>query len=402
MKGIGLMVPVLVITARLHLQLVLVVHRLIMGGVVGMGAWTSGSGSSGGRTVGVTTGAASGGSTPQIVLPVTTSTPTPSIPAAPAKVGRGSIGGRTLDIATRLAAKYGPISIRHKNAQARVESRQEKNIMVTNPFGHQGFAGFRARFKKAFGIYPLPKHNAFLCAHGIRRVFEFMKEGRDFSRSGGPSSAEVGADNAAGTDDGSAYGAAAVGGNDVGPDDDGAEFSELECSGDELEEDDHGQAPQQERVEEDDEDDKDDEDSSLFEIREALRAPVQPAVSEARHIIRFVVGAESSDPMTVVAQRSVQRAIPMDPQLSTVLQAIALDPLSGVLRMWGSPQDPQPSVARTVIPQPLTVRAVVSEPSSARTTVPEPSSRQTRAQTHPVGARGTEERRAKKSKKSKK
>ncbi|KAL3696409.1 hypothetical protein R1sor_010485 [Riccia sorocarpa] len=42
--------------------------------------------------------------------------------------------------------------------------------MVTNPFGHQGFAGFRARFKKTFGIYPEPKHNAFLRAHGIKKA----------------------------------------------------------------------------------------------------------------------------------------------------------------------------------------------------------------------------------------
>ncbi|KAL3682518.1 hypothetical protein R1sor_000540 [Riccia sorocarpa] len=186
-------------------------------------------------------------------------------------------------------------------AQARVESRREKNVMVTNPFGHQGFAGFRARFKKRFGIPSL-------------RVIE---ERTRFSRSG----------------DDWADGAAAAGGNNVSADDDDAEFEEFEGSGDELEEDDHGQAPQHERVEEDDKDDDDDEDSSRFEIREAFRAPFEPAVSDAQHIIRFVVGGEFSAPRTVVLQPSVQRAILVDPQQSTVLQAIPLDPPSGVLRM---------------------------------------------------------------------
>ncbi|KAL3686229.1 hypothetical protein R1sor_004251 [Riccia sorocarpa] len=60
----------------------------------------------------------------------------------------------TLAIATRLAAKYGQVSVQYQNAERRVEIRREKNVMVTNPFGHQGFAGFRARFKKAFGVYP--------------------------------------------------------------------------------------------------------------------------------------------------------------------------------------------------------------------------------------------------------
>ncbi|KAL3690628.1 hypothetical protein R1sor_016937 [Riccia sorocarpa] len=247
--------------------------------------------SSGGRTDGVTTGTASGGSTPQPSIPFTTSAPTPSISAAPATIERGSIGrgsrggpsgegpsgptivpvdvshifearsdvamltrGQILDIPTHLVAKYGPISVRHKNAKARVESRREKNIMVTNPYGHQGFGGFRAGFKKKFGVYPEPKHNAFLRAHGMKRVFEFMRTGREFPEVGGPSSAEVGADDTAGADDG-ADGAAA--GSDVGAHDNGAEFSELEGSGDEFEEDDQGQAPQQERVEELEDDEED-------------------------------------------------------------------------------------------------------------------------------------------------
>ncbi|KAL3676544.1 hypothetical protein R1sor_026492 [Riccia sorocarpa] len=128
-----------------------------------------------------------------------------------------------LDIAMRLAAKYGPVSVRHKNAKARVERRREKNVMVTNPYGHQGFSGFRARFKKAFGVYPEPKHNAFLRAHGMKRVFEFMRTGRDFPEVGGPSKAEVGADVTAGADDGADDDAAAAG-SDVGADDDGADL----------------------------------------------------------------------------------------------------------------------------------------------------------------------------------
>ncbi|KAL3684888.1 hypothetical protein R1sor_002910 [Riccia sorocarpa] len=468
--------------------------------------------SSGGRTPGETTGAASRGSTPQTSIPVTTSAPTPSIPAAPAivvrrSIGRGSRGGPSgegpsgegpsgptippidvsnifeagsdtamltrgqmqdligrifdvklqqfasemglgftpsrsgggasteqedttrrrrsrsshaddaeprnrcsrrsshdvdrdrrpqpvplvelelddLDIATRLAAKYGPVSVRHKNAKARVESRREKNIMVTNPYGHQSFGGFRARFKKKFGVYPEPKHNTFLRLHGMKRVFEFMRTGRDFPEVGDPSSAEVGTDDTSGADDG-ADGAAA--GSDVGANDDGAELSELEGSGDEFEEDDQGQAPQQERVEEleDAEDDEEDEDSSRFEIRESLRATVEPALTETQRIIRFVTGGESSAPRTL-------------PQPS-VLQAIPLGPPSGVLR--AIPRDPQPSVARTVTPQPSAARAVVSDPSRAQTTIPEPSSRQTRAKSQPASARGTEEQHGKKSKKTKK
>ncbi|KAL3680084.1 hypothetical protein R1sor_023040 [Riccia sorocarpa] len=266
--------------------------------------------------------------------------------------------------------KYGPISVRHKNAKARIESRREKNIMVTNPYGHQGFGGFRARFKKKFNVYPEPKHNAFLCAHRMKRVFEFMRTGRDFPEVGGPSNAEIGADDTAGADDGAdGAAAAAAAGSDVGADDDGAEFSELEGSGseDEFEKDDQGQAPQQERVEEleDAEDDEEDEDSSRFEIREALRAPVEPALTEAQRIIRFVTGGESSAPRTI-PQPSVLHAIPLDPP-SVVLRAIPL-----VARTV---------TPRTVTPQPSAARAVVSDPSRARTTVPEPSSRQTRAQT---------------------
>ncbi|KAL3681414.1 hypothetical protein R1sor_024370 [Riccia sorocarpa] len=126
---------------------------------------------------------------------------------------------------------------------------------------------FRARFKNAFGVYPEPKHNAFLRAHGMKRVFEFMRTGRDFPEVGGPSSAEVGADDTAGADDGADDdAAAAAAGSDAGADDDGAEFSQLEGSGDEFEEDDQGQAPQQERAEELEDAEDDEEDEIYFSL----------------------------------------------------------------------------------------------------------------------------------------
>ncbi|KAL3701960.1 hypothetical protein R1sor_019982 [Riccia sorocarpa] len=204
-----------------------------------------------------------------------------------------------LDIAKRLAPKYGPISARHKNARARVESRRQKNAMATNPYGHQGFSGFRARFMKEFGVYPEPKHNAFLCAHEMKKVFEFVRNGRDIPEVGECSNAEVGA----------ADGAAAAGGSAVGSDGDDAEFDE--SSGEE--ENDHGQTPQQEPVEEDGEDGEDGE------------PPAEPVITEAQRIIRFVMGGESSAPRTMAPLPSVQRAIPLGPQQS-VLHAIPLDP----------------------------------------------------------------------------
>ncbi|KAL3686278.1 hypothetical protein R1sor_008852 [Riccia sorocarpa] len=152
---------------------------------------------------------------------------------------------RALDIAKRLAAKYGPISARHKNARARVESRRQKNAMATNPYSHQGFSGFRARFMKEFGVYPEPKHNAFLRAHGMKKVFEFVRNGRDIPEMGECSSAEVGA----------ADGAAEAGGSAVSADGDDAEFDESNGE----EENDPGQTPQQEPVEEDGEDGEDEE-----------------------------------------------------------------------------------------------------------------------------------------------
>ncbi|KAL3680986.1 hypothetical protein R1sor_023942 [Riccia sorocarpa] len=97
----------------------------------------------------------------------------------------------------------------------------------------------------------------------MKRVFEFMRTGRDFPEVGGPSSAEVGVDDRAGADDG-ADGAAA--GSDAGADDDGAELSQLEGSGDEFDEDDQGQAPQQERVEELEDAEDDEEDEVYFSL----------------------------------------------------------------------------------------------------------------------------------------
>ncbi|KAL3675720.1 hypothetical protein R1sor_025668 [Riccia sorocarpa] len=54
--------------------------------------------------------------------------------------------------------------------------------------------GGMVREKKAFGVYPLPKHTAFARAHGIKRAFQFMENGRDIPESevAGPSNAEVG------------------------------------------------------------------------------------------------------------------------------------------------------------------------------------------------------------------
>ncbi|KAL3687713.1 hypothetical protein R1sor_014022 [Riccia sorocarpa] len=429
--------------------------------------------SSGGRTPGVTTGAASRGSTPQTSIPVTTSAPTPSIPAALATVVRGSIGrgprggpsgegpsgegpsgptippidisdifeagsdtttltrGQMHDLIGRIfyvklqqfASEMGLGSTPSRSGDGASTEQEDTTRRRRSRSSHADDAEPRSRrsrrsrrsspdadrdrrpqpvplveleldeygipegdslrvlgtMKKKFGVYPEPKHNAFLRLHGMKRVFEFMRTGREFPEVGGPSNAEVGADDGA---DGAAAG------SDVGANDDGAESSELEGSGNEFEEDDQGQAPQQERVEEleDAEDDEEDEDSSRFEIREALRAHVEPALTEAQRIIRFVTGGESSAPRTL-------------PQ-PAVLQAIPLGPPSGVLR--AIPRDPHPSVARTVTPQPSAARAVVSDPSRAQTTVPEPSSRQTRAQSQPASARGTEEQRGKKSKKSKK
>ncbi|KAL3685016.1 hypothetical protein R1sor_003038 [Riccia sorocarpa] len=181
-----------------------------------------------------------------------------------------------LAIATRLAAKYGPVSVQHQNAERHVEIRREKNVMVTNPFEHQGFAGFRARFKKTFGIYPLPKHTAFGRAHGMKRVFEFMENGRDIPdfEVGGPSIAEAGGDDLVDDDfaaeaggDGAAdddfaaaaaTGVAAASGTGDGVDDDALTDPSEGLSGAELEENEHGLTPQHEQHAEDRGDDEDD------------------------------------------------------------------------------------------------------------------------------------------------
>ncbi|KAL3688523.1 hypothetical protein R1sor_014832 [Riccia sorocarpa] len=253
-----------------------------------------------------------------------------------------------LAIATRLAAKYGPVSVQYQNAERRVEIRREKNVMVTNPFGHQGFAGFRAQFvKKAFGMYPLPKHTAFARAHGIKRVFQFMENGRDITESeeAGPSNAEAGEDGAADDDFAAAAAAgaaaAAAAGTGDGVDDDAlSDFSEG-LSGVELEEDELGFSPQQEQRAESGQDDEDDTDTfpDRYQIRPSLCEPAQPTVSASQRLARLVVGA------------------PQPPAPSTVV--------------------PAPPAPRTVVPRPSVRGTVVPSASVARTDAPQPSAAQT-------------------------
>ncbi|KAL3683529.1 hypothetical protein R1sor_001551 [Riccia sorocarpa] len=177
-------------------------------------------------------------------------------------------------------------------AERRVEIRREKNVMVTNPFGHQGFAGFRARFKKVFGMYPLPKHTAFARAHGIKRVFQFMENGRDIPESevAGPSNAEAGEDGAADDDFVAAAAAgaaaAAAAGTGDGVDDDAlTDFSEG-LSGAELEEDEHDLTPQQEQHAESGGDDEDDTPlvarNEVPESSAARTAVTQPSARQTR------------------------------------------------------------------------------------------------------------------------
>ncbi|KAL3701018.1 hypothetical protein R1sor_019040 [Riccia sorocarpa] len=190
-----------------------------------------------------------------------------------------------LAIATRLAAKYGPVSVQHQNAERRIEIRREKNVMKTNPFGHMGFAGYRARF------------NAFVRAHGIKGVFEFMEKGRDIPEIevGGPSNADAGEDGADDDDFAAAAdagaGAVAVAGtrDDVDDDDVLTDFSE----GAELEEDEHGLTPSPEQDADDGGDDEDDTDTSLdwYQIRPSLCEHAQPTGSAAQRLARLVVGA---------------------------------------------------------------------------------------------------------------
>ncbi|KAL3676541.1 hypothetical protein R1sor_026489 [Riccia sorocarpa] len=248
-----------------------------------------------------------------------------------------------LAIATRLAAKYGPVSVQYQNAERRVEIRREKNVMVTNPFGHQGFAGFRARFKKAFGMYPLPKHTASARAHVIKRVFQFMENGRDIPESevAGPSNAEAGEDGAADDDFAAATvagaGAAAAAGTGDGVDDDAlTDFSEG-LSGAELEEDKHGLTPQQEQHAESGGDDEDD--------TPPAQPPAPSTVVPAPPAPRTLVPAPPA-PRTVVPRPSVR---------GTVV------PSASVART----DAPQPFTAQT----PLAARSVVPESSTARTAV---------------------------------
>ncbi|KAL3691579.1 hypothetical protein R1sor_005230 [Riccia sorocarpa] len=310
-----------------------------------------------------------------------------------------------LAIATRLAAKYDPVSVRYQNAERRVEIRREKNVMVTNPFRHQGFAGFRARFKKVFGMYPLPKHTAFARAHGIKRVFQFMENGRDIPESdkAGPSNAEAGEDGAADDDFAAAAAAGAVAaaaaGTGDGVDDDAlSDFSEG-LRGAELEEDELGLSPQQEQHAESGGDDEDDTDTSpdLYQIRPALCEPAQPTVSSSQRLARLVVGAPQLPATSTVvpAPPAPKTLVPAPPAPRTVVPRPSVRgtvvPSASVART----DTPQPSAAQT----PLAARSVVPKSSAARTVVTQPSVRQIRAHTQPASTQGTEGRK-KKSKKS--
>ncbi|KAL3686450.1 hypothetical protein R1sor_009024 [Riccia sorocarpa] len=279
-------------------------------------------------------------------------------------------------IATRLVAKYGQVSVQYQNAERRVEIRREKNVMVTNPFGHQGFAGFRARFEKAFGMYPLPKHTAFARAHGIKRVFQFMENGRDIpeSEEAGPSNAEAGEDGAADDDFAAAAaagaGAAAAAAAGTGDDVDDDALSDLSegLRGAELEEDELGLSPQQEEHAESGGDDEDDTDTSpdRYQIRPSLCEPAQPTVSASQRLARLVVGApQLPAPSTVV---------PAPPAPRTLV--------------------PAPPTPRTIVPRPSVRGTIVPSALVARTDAPQPSAAQTLASTQ-----GTEGRK-KKSKKS--
>ncbi|KAL3685757.1 hypothetical protein R1sor_003779 [Riccia sorocarpa] len=156
-----------------------------------------------------------------------------------------------LAITTRLAAKYGPVSVQHQNAKRRVEIHWEKNVMVTNPFGHQGFAGFRARFM----CY---RFNWFLnCSLQLLTGISNAEAGGD-GLADDDFDAEAGEDGAAGDDFVAAAGvAASAGTGDDVEDDELTDFFEG-LSGAELEEDEHGQTPQHEQHMEDGGDDEDD------------------------------------------------------------------------------------------------------------------------------------------------
>ncbi|KAL3675872.1 hypothetical protein R1sor_025820 [Riccia sorocarpa] len=171
----------------------------------------------------------------------------------------GTEKGIRLAIATRLAAKYGTVSVQHQNAERRVEIRREKNVMVTNPFGHQGFAGFRARFVKKGIRYVSLAEAYYFCTSSLHKMsLSVHGERTDISESevAGPSNAEAGEDSVA--DDDFAAAAAAVAGTGDGVDDDAlTDFSEG-LSGAELEEDEHGLIPEQEQHAESGGDDEDD------------------------------------------------------------------------------------------------------------------------------------------------
>ncbi|KAL3676121.1 hypothetical protein R1sor_026069 [Riccia sorocarpa] len=248
-------------------------------------------------------------------------------------------------------------------------------------------------------MYALPKHTAFARAHGIKRVFQFMENGRDIpeSEEAGPSNAEAGEDGAADDDFAAAAAvgaaaAAAVGTGD-GVDDDALDDASEGLSGAELEEDEFGLSPQQEQHAESGRDDEDDTDTSSdrYQIRPSLCEPPQPTVSASQRLARLVVGApqppaQSPAPSTVVPAPPAPRTVVPRPSVrGTVV------PSASVART----DAPQPSAAQTT----LVVRSVVPESSAARTVVTQSSARQTRAHTQPASTQGTDGRK-KKSKKS--
>ncbi|KAL3698644.1 hypothetical protein R1sor_012720 [Riccia sorocarpa] len=323
-------------------------------GSSGRGAGATGAGSSGGKTPRVTTGTASGSSSTssQTSIPVTVSAPTPSV-FAPATSRRWSIGRASGEGPSEEGPSrptLDPIDVSHmfepgSNVAAFTREQMQEwmdrffTVKLLQFATEMGLGstpsasgmdrygvpeetdslkvmGTMVREMKEFGVYPEPKHNAFLRAHGMKKVFEFVRNGGDIPEVGECSNAEVGA----------ADGAAAAGGSAVGADGDDAEFDE--SSGEE--ENDHGQTPQQEPVEEDGEDGEDEEDSpSRYEIRDHFREPVQPfqppvqppaepVITEAQRIIRFVMGGESSASRTMAPLPSVQNAIPLGPHQSVL------------------------------------------------------------------------------------
>ncbi|KAL3690084.1 hypothetical protein R1sor_016393 [Riccia sorocarpa] len=190
-------------------------------------------------------------------------------------------------------------------------------MMVTNPFGHQGFAGFRARFKKGIRYLSLAEAHCFCTSSRNKTSLSVHGErtGHTRIRSGGPSNAEAGEDGAADDDfaaaAAAAAGAAAVAAGETGDgvDDDAlTDFSEG-LSGAELEKDEHGLTPQHEQHAESGGDDEDD----------------TPTGSASQRLARLVVGApqppaQPPDPRTVFpAPPAPRTVVPAPPAPRTVV-----------------------------------------------------------------------------------